>query len=615
MLLPPLVERELRTGARRPAFFWLRGLLALILGFQAYELLNRYALQPRPRLGAAPAAIVTGTTMLHEMAWLVFLAVLFMGLLTADSISRERREGTLGLLLLTHISPAQIVYGKLLSCGLTGFLVLLGAMPALMVAVLAGGVSGAEAAMTAAGLLNALFVALAAGLWMSAVFRERRYAVTATLALIAALAFGSELLGDTVFGAGAVPFARLLGLTGWITAARAQALFNGGSLLSPASALSVLVRLPFLFNPLFVFWFIIMQAVGWFCLRRAAVALARSWQDEPERHFREPEPQDEWSLCAPAQAVAVTQPSPAPCSTRPIPARTSWLADPRPWDADPISWRVQQMRPAEGLMWLAVALDFLAQFGALGAIFGNGAKLADAWGLLSFAGLAVILFSSGLLAWAGARFFQDARRQQDLELLLTSPIGSRNILSGQWRVLRRALTWPLAAVLVLAVPSAIALIVDISSGALMGSSRGSGWLSVDLSRGARQEIWSVLPTFLIAVNLALEALTVCWVGIWYGLRARNLIAAVTQTVVLVQLLPLALAVALMWCWSLAADHSLTAARSRAPMPPVISALCFFLVKNIALMAWARFRLHRDLRLGTRTGRLDTSPARLVAQPA
>ena len=40
LALPPLVERELRAGARRPLFYWLRGLLALAAGFQGYELLD-----------------------------------------------------------------------------------------------------------------------------------------------------------------------------------------------------------------------------------------------------------------------------------------------------------------------------------------------------------------------------------------------------------------------------------------------------------------------------------------------------------------------------------------------------------------------------------------------
>ena len=101
------------------------------------------------------------------MSWLLFLAALLMGLVSADSITRERREGTLGLLLLTDLTPREIVWGKMLSCGLTSFLVLLGSLPALMFPVLAGGVTGSEAALTGLGLLNTLFVSLAAGLWMS----------------------------------------------------------------------------------------------------------------------------------------------------------------------------------------------------------------------------------------------------------------------------------------------------------------------------------------------------------------------------------------------------------------------------------------------------------------
>ena len=156
----------------------------------------------------------------------------------------------------------------------------------------------------------------------------------------------------------------------------------------------------------------------------------------------------------------------------------------------------------EGLLWLAVALNFLAQFGTLGSILNFGAGPADTWGLVSFVGMAVILFSGGLIAWAGARFFQDTRRQQDLELLLTTPLGSRQILGGQWCVLRRALRWPLGVVLVLALPAGISLIYDFAN-------------------GYRREFWFLLQPFLIAVNLALEAVALCWVGMRFGLRGRN----------------------------------------------------------------------------------------------
>ena len=623
--LPPLVERELRSGARRPLFYWLRGLLALAVGFQGYELLDRYVMGPPPAPGmmvlGPPGPVLTGATLLYQMAWLLFLVALLMGVAGADTINRERREGTLGLLLLTDLTPREIVWGKMLSCGLTSFLVLLGALPALMFPVLAGGVTGGQAALTGIGLLNTLFVALAAGLWMSTVFRERRHAIPATLVLLAALAFGAELVGSSVFGPATAPLFRLFGLAGWMTAA----------------------QLPILFNLPFVAWFITMHAVGWVFLWRAGATLAASWQDQPHKQVREPEPTEAWPSCAAAAQLAVTTAEDSGLGVRPSSgaatspsgrgselsnalgrsdiaapedgrtppllegpagtpepatalARASWLTDPRPWDADPIRWRVERLGSVEGLIWVAVAINFCAQFGTLGSVLNLGAAPADTWGLVSFVGMAVIFFSGGLIAWAGARFFLDTRRQQDLELLLTTPLGSRHILSGQWRVLRRTLTWPLGVVLVLALPSGIALIYDSAN-------------------GYRREFWLLLQPFLIAVNLALEAVTLCWVGIWFGLRGRNAITAVAGTVGLVQLLPLVLAAALMWGWAWLPGRLSSLAMSRGRMPPIILALLFFVAKNLALIVWARLRLRRELRLGRRTARLDASASRIVLQRA
>ena len=576
LALPPLVEQELRAGARRPLFYWVRGLLALAAGFQGYELLDRFVMAPPPPPGmpwvGPGGTFITGATLLRQMAWLLFLATLFMSLLSSDSITRERREGTLGLLLLTDLTPREIVWGKMLSCGLTTFLVLLGSLPALMFPVLAGGVTGSEAALTGLGLLNTLFVVLAGGLWMSTLFRERRYAVPATLALVAALAFGPEVLGGTYFGLGAVPLFRLFGLAGWMTAA----------------------HLPGLLKLLFAVWFIVMNAMGWLFLSRAGATLAASWQDQPQSQVREPEPADDWPSQPPAPPLL--DGTPPPLEPAPALARASWLTDPRPWDADPIRWRVERLGSVEGLIWLAVALNFLAQFGTLGSILNFGAGPADTWGLVSFVGMAVILFSGGLIAWAGVRFFQNTRRQQDLELLLTTPLGSRHILSGQWCVLRRALAWPLGVVLMVALPAGISLLYDFAN---------------DYHR----QFWSLLQPFLIPANLALEAVALCWVGMWFGLHGRNAITAVAGTVALVQLLPLALSVGLMWGWAWLPRRLIYLASSREKMPPIILALLFFIAKNLALIVWARLRLRRELRLGLRKERRDASPRNLVLQGA
>ena len=573
-------------------------MLALVLAFQGYDLLNRYAIAPRPRYtfmtAVPPPMTITGSILLGDMSALLFVAVLLMGLVTADSISRERREGTLGLLLLTHVSPAQLVYGKLLSCGLNCFILLLGCLPALMVTVLVGGVGGGEAAMTGIGLLNTLFVSLAAGLWMSAVFKERRNAMAATLGLVTALALGPGLLARSFLGSALVPLMRLFELSGWMSAAQAPVVLGWKPVYDLLANSPTLLRLFLLFDPIFLCWLVITHLMGWFILYLAATTLAKNWQDEPHLQFRAPEPQDDWSLCG--RAASEPEPPAEIPSAEPALPRASWLTDPRPWDDDPIEWRVRQMRPPEGLIWLAVTLDFFAQFGALGSVFGSGGTLANAWGLLSFGGMAIVLSSGGLLAWAGARFFLDTRQQQDLELLLTSPIGSRNILSAQWRVLRQALTWPLAVVLLLAVPSAISLILDLSS-------------------ASSADIWSVAPTFLIAVNLAVEVLALCWMGMYFGLRARTKFAAITQTIGVVQLLPLLLSVLFTICWAIVSDHSLSAMTSHRRMPAVVPALLFLLAKNVALTLWAFLRLRRELRLGRDTASLDKSARSPILQPA
>jgi len=52
-----------------------------------------------------------------------------VGLCYADSISRERREGTLGILLLTRLKTFDVVLGKLCSAGTTTYYALFGFAP------------------------------------------------------------------------------------------------------------------------------------------------------------------------------------------------------------------------------------------------------------------------------------------------------------------------------------------------------------------------------------------------------------------------------------------------------------------------------------------------------
>lgn len=508
---------------------------------------------------------LTGSILLSNMSILLFVAVLFMGVLSADTISRERREGTLGLLLLTDLSPAQIVHGKMISCGLNSFLVLIGALPALMFPVLLGGVRFAQAVITALGLLNALFVSLAAGVWMSTIFRERRNAVAMTIGLIAALSLGLEVIGGNCFGAAGAAIARLFGLGGWIT----------------------LSGMPYGW-PLFLAWLVVMHGVGWLFLYRAAVTLSRNWQDEPHKQVRELDAEDSFVELETGSGEAVIAEG--------IPSRASWLTTPRPWDADPIGWRVSRLGSVEGLLWLAIALNFLGQFGALGSFAGSDSPMGDGWALLSFGGLVIGLFSGGLVAWAGARFFLDAKRQQDLELLLTSVVGSRNVLSGQWRVLRKAVKVPLLVVLLVALPSGISVVSDF------------------LNEHYHQ-LWNAVPIFLVPVNLAIEVVALCWVGMYCGLLGRHAGLTVIKAVGLVQIIPLALLGLASWAWTNLEHGESVITTAYGKIPIVVPVLLLLILKNIAFVFWARIRLRKLLRISSQASERRNSPRRLIPQPA
>ena len=62
---------------------------------------------------------------------LLVLCLLIGSAATSDTLSSEKREGTLDLLILSNLSRFDIVLGKLASASLNGFFGLLACMPAL----------------------------------------------------------------------------------------------------------------------------------------------------------------------------------------------------------------------------------------------------------------------------------------------------------------------------------------------------------------------------------------------------------------------------------------------------------------------------------------------------
>ena len=134
MTFLPILERELRVRARSRGTYWSRFAVALAAGLAWLPQLMWSGWIGAP--GAMGQSLLNATVI---TGLLVCCAACF---LTADVISSERRNGTLGLLLLTRVTAFDVLLGKLGSAGLSSLCALAAFLPMLMVPVLAGGVTG-----------------------------------------------------------------------------------------------------------------------------------------------------------------------------------------------------------------------------------------------------------------------------------------------------------------------------------------------------------------------------------------------------------------------------------------------------------------------------------------
>src|SRR5687767_3908705 len=119
----PIVEREMRVAARKPKLYRWRTLGVflgvLLVACQLFYFANKNT----PTNNQGLQIFIT-------FAVMCALFTLALGpFLTSDSISSEKREGTLGLLFLTSLKGYDVVLGKLAASAITGVYSLLGMLP------------------------------------------------------------------------------------------------------------------------------------------------------------------------------------------------------------------------------------------------------------------------------------------------------------------------------------------------------------------------------------------------------------------------------------------------------------------------------------------------------
>lgn len=183
----PVISRELKAEGRHPLTYWLRLTTALLLLALLIVLADDF------RLGQ-------GGVIFNQLNLGILVAIwVIVPLLTGDCLSRERREGTLGLLFLTPLKPVGIVIGKGLTHALRGLSFVLVAFPILAVPILLGGVNGPQIVQAMLKNGTALFLALSSGLFASACCREWNRALLLAEILSALYAFVLYYLRDRWF--------------------------------------------------------------------------------------------------------------------------------------------------------------------------------------------------------------------------------------------------------------------------------------------------------------------------------------------------------------------------------------------------------------------------------
>ena len=380
--------------------------------------------------------------------------------LTADCLSREKREGTLGLLFLTPLSAQEVVVGKAFVHALRAFTLILAATPVLMVPVLLGGIGWLDAARMLLLHLAALAMALAAGLLASSV--TRRWVRARLLAFVLVLGAAAAFLALNITANSLMMWHAMGGTASRATfgAIWAGHLRDWGHRLGYHGASDNSFWLPV--GGAGAWWGNVALAGGilaaslvmvWLAVRSATAGVRRTWQEAP------PSPKT-------AEAVRYL--------TR-VRAPDGWWRrrTARLLDRDPVLWRQTSTWGARLTLfgWLGLTMVLASQ-----AILHDG--YADA-GAGQWLGRRLLWVG---MAFAAAASFREEKGNGGLELLLVTPLSPSALVDGRMRGLARQFG-PSAAVLIV-----LQLVLAIFAYPLQGSG-GPSPVAVGMLEGLDLVAW------------------------------------------------------------------------------------------------------------------------------
>ena len=168
MNIAAIIYREILVFSRNPKIFALR--LALVGSITVVWLLS------------SEISSLSGPMSLRL---LTYTAVTFFGLtavlLSADTVSSERRNRTLGLLLLTPLKPAELLLGKLFSNSSHFLFCLIAVAPIFALTLLRGGLEWTDVGMELVNVVSIVVLALTIGLFYSTIGHQKVFSVMMSL--------------------------------------------------------------------------------------------------------------------------------------------------------------------------------------------------------------------------------------------------------------------------------------------------------------------------------------------------------------------------------------------------------------------------------------------------
>ena len=485
MTFLPIVERELRVAARRRGTFWTRiiaALLALVIAGGVLLLA-----QLGGRAGGGPFGLV----LFQILGWMCFVFAASAGIvLTADCLSEERREGTLGLLFLTDLHGHDVVLGKLLATSLCAVYGLLAVFPVLALSFLLGGVTGGHFWRHVLAVGNTLFFSLAVGLWVSSRSRESQKAMSGTLLVCLVFTLGLPLIDWCI--------------TAW----------RGGSFVPRFSLASPLVACLEANSGRGTYWtsLAVAHAVSWGFLAWSCCQVRRRLDESNAVSSAVPESRA-WRRRYGAPAW-----------------REAWRR--RLLDRNPIAWLSSRDLWLRRVVGRTIVLGFTLSIVA-------PLLIARVVGTAGFAGVAVAMqLVGGLLGLAlalwvvvqASRFFVEGVQTRALEQILVTPVSVEAILQGHWAGLRRVFLVP--ALIVLAMKAGAAVFQTLQFWQMMRNTAAQA-AGAPFNFFAYQVVSSGFGMVLFVTSL----LALAWFGMWMGLTSRKVPVAVIKTVVFVKILP------------------------------------------------------------------------------